>query len=163
MTKRRDFTLFLFCATLLSAVIAQPATQYYCCIYENQAQPDILAAACTSMYCPSQITGWGAPIKQHESSSCEFCPKYFSNDVQETPVVKEVATKPMQDDPVPCCVYSDPNQGYFQPIYTIAVNPEGGDPECPDNTYGLPLLGEWYVATLYNECYFIPNGTGSAI
>ncbi len=108
------------------------------------------------------MTGWVGPLKTCFTVDCTQC-QCLNNNTDNLPEldIKDltIKSKPVSEkdpgDPVACCVYSDPNYYYTKPIYTEAVNPDnpnGGD--CEDTLYGLPMIGTWYVTSMYNMCYF---------
>lgn len=114
------------------------------------------------------ITGWIGPVKTCFTVDCGNCScvlRASDNsdpiDVNAYQIEKEQAELKslgkLGGDPVPCCVYSDPNNYYTKPLDTEAVNPEGPSPFCEDTLYGLQKIGSWYVTSLYNMCYFQPH------
>ncbi|KAJ5077826.1 hypothetical protein M0811_05516 [Anaeramoeba ignava] len=148
---------------LIAFFIFQFTYSYTCFMFRNNFDTSEVAAGCSGYYAPSAITGWHL-IKTWTDFDCAQCTKYLtlSDEMKQEIEERNRKSKDLKNptgDPVPCCVYSDPKHYYVEPIYTEAVNPDDPSPYCDDTLYGATKIGEWDVTQLYNECYFIPNGT----
>eukprot|EP01090_Pellita_catalonica_P000487 TRINITY_DN10340_c0_g1_i1.p1 TRINITY_DN10340_c0_g1~~TRINITY_DN10340_c0_g1_i1.p1 ORF type:complete len:171 (-),score=14.79 TRINITY_DN10340_c0_g1_i1:69-581(-) len=157
---------------VLALVLLPTVASYYCCLYRNAAQtnPYLYAIAATSMQCNSDIRGWGNVIKQPwfvvNPEYCgkmaniglpdvEIAPKKLTaGDMQATLGDQLQSSVTSEGDPVPCCLYISSLYYYTQPVYTMAMNPQY-KPECPSTDYSIPIIGMWYVSSMYNECFFV--------
>lgn len=170
-----------FLAVLILCASISPSYGFYCCLYNNTADRSMEAVACTSIQC-SKITGWTGPWKSTFTVNCLKCsfgngdqiqlPEPQPIDIDKTPIgapkiehksrhnnrnLEAANIVDERQNPIPCCLYSSPQYYYTQPIYTEAVNPEY-KPFCDNTLYGCPNIGQWYVSSLYNECFFVTRG-----
>eukprot|EP01090_Pellita_catalonica_P021201 TRINITY_DN7870_c0_g1_i1.p1 TRINITY_DN7870_c0_g1~~TRINITY_DN7870_c0_g1_i1.p1 ORF type:complete len:197 (+),score=15.01 TRINITY_DN7870_c0_g1_i1:89-592(+) len=156
-------------AILVLLVLAAPFTSaYYCCLYRNQYQsnPHLYAIASSSYQCARQITGWGNTIKTPWFVvNPAYCGKMalmglrdidLSSHLSQTSNLDDEEDSMQQRyDPVHCCLYIPKLNYYTQPVYTVAVNPQSNKPFCPDQNFGIPMISEWYVESMYNQCFFV--------
>jgi hypothetical protein len=164
--------LILFTSTTLSQAVS-----YSCCFFQNNYESAVSAVSCTNQYCPNTLIGW-TMIGLKQTTSCFLCTNHLSEVMNVTKGHEDFNdhmiyhdsekedlhnySKRVEDDEelsefnsnYHCCVYSSPESSYYWPIYTYNANPSSGH-DCPSSLYGETLLGTWYTASLYDQCYFV--------
>eukprot|EP01125_Pyxidicula_operculata_P021629 TRINITY_DN8439_c0_g1_i1.p1 TRINITY_DN8439_c0_g1~~TRINITY_DN8439_c0_g1_i1.p1 ORF type:complete len:167 (-),score=10.22 TRINITY_DN8439_c0_g1_i1:45-545(-) len=157
----------------LLALFSMSTEAHTCFLFQSQYQTNLLAFGCAGLTfpVPSAIEGWVGPKRTCFTVDCTDCScllnttssdgleidyETLKNGMQSAKVDESVDYPYTGEDPVPCCLYSDPNYYYTKPLDTAAINPYTGE-ECSSTMYGLTLIGQWYVTSMYNMCYFAPQ------
>jgi hypothetical protein len=160
------------CSLFLSVLLLDLVYGHTCFLFKSQYESSMHAFGCAggSFSPPQGVTGWVGPLKTCFTVDCQDCrclsanltddriQKHADQFVYKSPDQGKISQQqsPESGDPVPCCAYSDPNYYYTKPLDTAAMNPEGPTPYCESTMYGLTLIGQWYVTSMYNMCYFAP-------
>eukprot|EP01106_Pelomyxa_sp_JSP_P011659 TRINITY_DN3070_c0_g5_i1.p1 TRINITY_DN3070_c0_g5~~TRINITY_DN3070_c0_g5_i1.p1 ORF type:complete len:160 (-),score=49.40 TRINITY_DN3070_c0_g5_i1:315-761(-) len=128
---------------------------YQCCLWKNTKYTTYTAVSCNTMSDCGSVTYW-VVTNRTDAPTCGDCGKIFglpAAATTPTPTPTYVPPAKPTANPVPCCMYSDPMSANTYPVLTVAVNPDYQG-YCNYTQYQYTLAGHWYVASMYNECYF---------
>eukprot|EP01006_Ploeotia_vitrea_P001209 TRINITY_DN104399_c0_g1_i1.p2 TRINITY_DN104399_c0_g1~~TRINITY_DN104399_c0_g1_i1.p2 ORF type:complete len:174 (+),score=13.69 TRINITY_DN104399_c0_g1_i1:22-543(+) len=162
----------------LLLVCLQGAMGYYCGCWESVYEKGFYGMMCTGYMLPSEIEGY-RKIDDWFTVDCRQCGSGFSkcaNRSREMPqrrplihVGEEAQSEKPQSrqlvrpnsasewtggaDLYWCCAYASKLYYYTEQIHTDCPNPTWQN-GCKESDLGDQLIGQWYVKSMYNQCFF---------
>jgi hypothetical protein len=161
-------------ALLAVGASAQSSSPFYCCHYQSQALSSLLAQACTwdAVGCDNDVSGWTLKKSTRATYGCSECTVFDDSvklseqsKVDQKALQQKLASKPAAGDApaaakkqasnYPCCLYSNPQNGWIKPIETVCNNP-AVHLGCEEQYEGLTKAGQWRVLEMFNQVRLVP-------